>query len=83
MKSVGMKELKAHLSEYVRAAGAGAVLTVLDRDTPIATIGPPSSASPALVIRKATRRARELALPRRPALATDSLATLAGDRLRR
>ena len=41
MKSkVGIAELKAHLSEYVRAAQKGKEIVIQDRDTPIAKIVP-------------------------------------------
>ncbi|HET9784662.1 MAG TPA: hypothetical protein VFP94_06870, partial [Terriglobales bacterium] len=33
-------ELKAHLSQYLRAAQRGQTITVIDRDTPIACIEP-------------------------------------------
>ena len=38
MKSTGIADLKAHLSEYLRAVRRGQEVTVLDRDTPIAKI---------------------------------------------
>ena len=40
MKSVGIAELKARLSEYLRQVRRGHHLTVLDRETPIARIVP-------------------------------------------
>jgi antitoxin (DNA-binding transcriptional repressor) of toxin-antitoxin stability system len=39
-KQVRIAELKAHLSEYLRAAQRGQTIFVLDRDTPIAQITP-------------------------------------------
>ena len=41
MKSVGIKQLKARLSEYVRLARAGESILVTDRDEVVAELGPP------------------------------------------
>jgi prevent-host-death family protein len=81
MSNVGIAELKAHLSEHLRAVRNGGTLTVLDRDTPIARIVP--YATPSLEIRKAKRRLRDLRLPPKPAKRTDSVALLVEDRRRR
>lgn len=40
MKSVGIKQLKAHLSEYVRRARGGELILVSDRDEIVAQLGP-------------------------------------------
>lgn len=40
MRSVGIKQLKARLSEYVRLAGSGEVVLVTDRDRVVAELGP-------------------------------------------
>jgi len=40
MREVKIAELKARLSEYLRAVRGGETLAVLDRDTPIAHIVP-------------------------------------------
>lgn len=40
MKQVRFAELKAHLSEYLRAVRRGETVAVLDRDTPVAHIVP-------------------------------------------
>lgn len=40
MKKVGIAELKANLSKYVRAAQRGETVTVFDRDRPVAQIVP-------------------------------------------
>ena len=40
MKKVRIAELKARLSEYLRAVRGGETIAVLDRDTPIAEIVP-------------------------------------------
>lgn len=40
MKSVGIKQLKARLSEYVRLARRGETILVSDRDEVVAELGP-------------------------------------------
>jgi prevent-host-death family protein len=79
MKAIGIAELKARLSEHLRAVRRGRTLTVLDRDTPIARIVPYDTTEP-LQVRGATRKPRDLELPPRPARPTDSLALLLQDR---
>jgi prevent-host-death family protein len=81
MRTVGIAELKARLSEHLRSVRNGGTLTVLDRDTPIARIVPYTA--PPLEIRKAKARLRDLKLPAKPAKRTDSLAILVEDRRRR
>jgi prevent-host-death family protein len=81
MSVVRIAELKARLSEHLRAVRNGGTLTVLDRDTPIARIVP--YAAQPLEIRKARRRRHDLKLPPKPAKRTDSLAILVEDRRRR
>ncbi len=49
MRSVGVKALNSHLSEYLRLARAGEVVLVTDRDRVIAEIGPPREARSPLV----------------------------------
>ena len=41
MRSVGIKVLNNHLSEYVRLASSGETVLVTDRDRVVAEIGPP------------------------------------------
>jgi prevent-host-death family protein len=41
---VGVRELKAHLSEYLDRAAAGEVITVTDRGKPVAVLAPLPSA---------------------------------------
>ena len=81
MIDVRIADLKARLSEHLRSVRNGDTLTVLDRDTPVARIVP--YAAQPLEIRKASRRVRDLKLPRRPAKPTDSVALLLEDRRRR
>lgn len=83
-KGIGVADLKAHLSEHLRAVRRGRTITVLDRDTPIARIVP--YVAEAIEVRSSSRRPRDLkrrALPSRPQSATDSLAVLLDDRGRR
>lgn len=49
MRSVGVKVLNSHLSEYLRLARAGEVVLVTDRDRVIAEIGPPRETRSPLV----------------------------------
>ena len=41
---VGVRELKAHLSEYLDRAAAGEIITVTDRGRPVAVLAPLPSA---------------------------------------
>ena len=41
MRSVGIKTLNNHLSEYVRLAAGGETVLVTDRDRVVAELGPP------------------------------------------
>ena len=81
MSNVRIAELKARLSEHLRAVRKGRTLTVLDRDTPVARIVP--YAAEPIEVRKATRRLRDLKMPPPPSSSTDSLAVLLDDRRRR
>jgi prevent-host-death family protein len=51
MKQVRIAELKARLSEYIRAVRRGETIAVLDRETPVAHIVPFRD-RPALRVRK-------------------------------
>jgi antitoxin (DNA-binding transcriptional repressor) of toxin-antitoxin stability system len=81
MRTVGIADLKARLSEHLRSVRKGRTLTVLDRETPVAQIIP--FAESPLDVRRATRRPGDLELPPPPSTATDSLAVLLDDRRRR
>ena len=81
MTNVGIAELKARLSKHLRSVRKGGSVTVLDRDTPIARIVP--YAAPALEVRHATERLRDLKLLPKPAKHTDSGTILVEDRRRR
>jgi prevent-host-death family protein len=87
MKKVRIADLKARLSEHLRAVRKGGSLTVLDRDTPVARIVPYTTE--ALEVRRATRRPAEIdfgpsrASAKARTASTDSLTTLLEDRRRR
>lgn len=48
MSAVKITELKAHLSEHLRAVASGEVVTVYDRNRPIARIVPFGAEAPAI-----------------------------------
>jgi prevent-host-death family protein len=81
MKTIGIAELKARLSEHLKYVRRGRTLTILDRETPVARIVP--YAADPVEVRRATRRLRNLRLPSPPASPTDSLTILLEDRRRR
>ena len=81
MKTVGIADLKARLSEHLRAVKRGRSLTVLDRDRPVAVLAPVESGT--LEIRKATRRPADLPKVPPSKHPTNSLAVLLADRERR
>jgi prevent-host-death family protein len=58
--NVGIAELKAHLSDYVRAAQKGREFIVKDRDTPVAKLTPIGLPRPALPVIRATRSMAEV-----------------------
>jgi len=57
---VGIAELKAHLSEYVRAAQKGKEIIIRDRKAPIAKLIPVAPAHPTLRVIPATRSMAEV-----------------------
>jgi prevent-host-death family protein len=59
-ESVRIAELKSRLSEYLRKVRAGRVLTIYDRDTPIARLVPIEGAS-LLTVRPPSAEAKGLA----------------------
>lgn len=70
MKRVGVAELKARLSHYLRAVRRGETVIVLDRDQPVARLVPSDAKIDLLDIRPARGRLRDVALP--PPVRTDS-----------
>jgi len=55
MKAVGIAELRARLSEYLRSVRRGHPVTILDRSTPVARIVPIREAGGELAIRQPAR----------------------------
>jgi prevent-host-death family protein len=82
MKTVGVAELKARLSEYHRSVRKGHDVTVMDRDQPIARIVPYETHS-GLTVREplvAYRTLGDIALPTPAALRVDAVELLLADR---
>jgi prevent-host-death family protein len=65
MKTVGVAELKAKLSEHLRRVKRGELVVVEERGTPIAEIHPIEAPPPRLHLRPATRRLADVPFPRR------------------
>jgi prevent-host-death family protein len=79
MKSVRIAELKARLSAYLRDVRRGHVITVLDRDTPVARLVPLAAPPERLVVRKplsGAPRPGDLPKPSGPPLDVDILRLL-------
>ena len=84
MRTVRIAELKAHLSAHLKAVRRGQTLTVVDRDTPVATIVPYRTEPPSrLRIREPLRKLHTTALPPAPPGPTDSLTALLEERRER
>jgi prevent-host-death family protein len=83
MKTVGIADLKAHLSEHLRRVRRGRTITVLDRATPVAQIVPYDAEAPPLEVRRRTRKPGDLQLPPPLSAVTDSLSVLLQDRASR
>jgi prevent-host-death family protein len=82
MKSVRIAELKARLSEYLRAVRRGETIAVLDRETPVAQIIPVRTRS-ALHVRKPAPGApppNRVTLPKRVKLNVDVVQLLLEER---
>ncbi|GAB6041925.1 type II toxin-antitoxin system Phd/YefM family antitoxin [Endothiovibrio diazotrophicus] len=60
---VPVRELKAHLSEYLRRAGAGEEVVITSHGRPMARLVPPNSPQPADQDAEAAAIARIRALP--------------------
>jgi prevent-host-death family protein len=82
MKQVRIAELKARLSEYLRAVRRGETIAVLDRETPIAHIVPVRE-RPTISIRKpapGTPPLRKIKIPKGPKLKIDVVDLLLEER---
>ncbi len=82
MKNVRIADLKARLSEHLRYVRRGHVLTVLDRDTPIARLIPVERPTPLSIRRPVGARGSVGAVPLPPpvSLSLDPVALLLEDR---
>ena len=86
MRNVGIADLKAHLSEYLRTVKKGETLLVVDRGTPVARMVPAADLRGGVVTRPPTRDLASVKkmLKRLPPLKlpVDSVAILFEDRQR-
>lgn len=69
-RAVRIAELKANLSAYLRRVRRGEIVTVMDRDTPVAQLVPIEVSRPPIRIRRARGALEDLRLP--PPLRTKS-----------
>jgi|SRR5688572_6998430 len=82
-KPVRVAQLKARLSEYLRAVRRGADVTVYDRNEPIARLVPYAAADARLVVRERAARYSSLGkipLPKRLKLKVDPVRLLLAER---
>jgi len=79
-KSVRVAELKARLSEYLRAARRGETVTVCDRETPVARLVPVDEGQGALSVRLPVHGLHDTPLPPPLRKPVDSLAALLEER---
>jgi prevent-host-death family protein len=79
-RTAGIAELKARLSEYLRAVRRGHAVTVLDRDTPVARLVPYDGEDHRLSSRKPAVRLQDVPLPRPLRRRIDSVAALLEER---
>jgi prevent-host-death family protein len=79
-KTVKVAELKAQLSAYLRAARQGHVVTVCDRETPVARLVPYRPAVTTLPSKPATRKWGEMKMPAPVGRTIDSLGALLEER---
>ena len=82
---VQVAQLKARLSEHLRAAQAGETILVVSHDLPVALLTPPPDSSPTLVIKRPQRDAPplsrlELPPPLDPPLGVDIVGLLLEER---
>ncbi len=79
LDSVGIADLKAHLSELLREVRRGRKFTLLDRKTPVASLVPYTKASEPLPVRHAQGLLRDVRLLP-PVRGVESLAALLEER---
>ncbi|HET6681179.1 MAG TPA: type II toxin-antitoxin system prevent-host-death family antitoxin [Gemmatimonadaceae bacterium] len=75
-RTVGVAELKARLSAYLRLARRGEAITVRDRDTPVAMLVPYETEDVVLPVRRPVRSLQDVELPPPLGRRIDSLAEL-------
>jgi len=82
MKQVGIADLKARLSEYLRAVRRGETIAVLDRETPVAQIVPVRDRSAVRVRKPApgTPAPNRVLLPKRAKVNVDVVQLLLEER---
>jgi prevent-host-death family protein len=80
MENVNIAVLKARLSHYVKTARSGEIVTILDRDTPVARLVPYEDDVDSLPSRHPRHRAADVRLPRVRGRGTSSLEALLEDR---
>jgi prevent-host-death family protein len=71
MKKIGVADLKAHLSEHLRAVRGGGEVIVMDGDTPVARIVPYETSSSLRVRKPVVRYANMGEIPLPPSLKLD------------
>lgn len=79
-RRVGIAEFKARLSAYLRAVRRGNVLTLYDRETPVARVVPLEMRGGSLRVREPRTRIQDVVLPAPLTRPIDSLATLLEER---
>lgn len=85
MKKVMVAELKSRLSEYLREVFAGETVVVMNRDRPVATLGPYREPGPLVRLRPPRPGApapRDLIMPPPLMTAIDAVDLLLEDRRR-
>lgn len=86
-RNVGVAELKAKLSEYLRMVRRGEELTVYDRDQPIARLVPLQGAAATLAVREPVAgygaRPSDVSLPPPAGVRLDAVDVLLEDRRER
>ena len=80
MKPVKIADLKAHLSEHLRTVEAGAIITVFDRQRPIAQIVPFRGVTGMVEHQPPTRSIQDFVVPRRVTTSIDIVEDLLEER---
>ncbi len=83
MKTVKIADLKAHLSEHLRAVRAGETLTVLDRERPVARIVPHDGEEDDLLVVRGRGRLHDVVLPQIRGAVDDVVVDLLAERRER